>query len=54
MFAKFWSEDLKGTGHLEGMSMDGRVILKYMLRKYDEGVWAGLAWFQIRTSVGYL
>jgi len=30
--------------HLEGLSVDGRIILKSILSKCDEGAWTGLIW----------
>jgi hypothetical protein len=33
MFAKFWSENVKGRDNLENLDADGRIILKWILRK---------------------
>ena len=30
MHVNFWSEDLKGRGHLEDLDIDGRGILKWL------------------------
>jgi hypothetical protein len=30
--------------HLEGLSVNGRIILKCILSKWDEGEWTGLRW----------
>jgi hypothetical protein len=27
--------------------MDGRIILRWIFRKWDVGVWAGLGWLRI-------
>jgi hypothetical protein len=32
----------------------GKIILKWMLEKYDGAVWTGLVWFRILTSGGLL
>jgi hypothetical protein len=33
---------------------DGRIILRWIFRKWDVGVWIGLSWLRIETSGGYL
>jgi hypothetical protein len=30
---KFWSENLTGRGHLKDTSIDGRIIIKWILEK---------------------
>jgi hypothetical protein len=37
----FWFESLKGRGHSEELGVDGRIILKWILRKYGGRVWGG-------------
>jgi hypothetical protein len=32
--------------------MDGRIILKWILKKYDEKVWTGFIWLWTGTSGG--
>jgi hypothetical protein len=34
---KFWSENLKGRAHWEGVIVDGKIILEWIL-----GKWCGL------------
>jgi hypothetical protein len=34
--------------------VDERVILKWILRKWDVGVWSGLIWLRIGTGGGYV
>jgi hypothetical protein len=44
MCAKFWLESLKGKYHSEGQGVYVRIILKWILVKYDWGVdWINLA-----------
>jgi hypothetical protein len=38
MYAVFWLENLKGRGHWEDLSVDGKIILEWMLGKWCEGV----------------
>jgi len=33
MHTKFWSENLKGKNHLEDLDVEGRIILKCVIRK---------------------
>jgi len=40
----FWCRDLSERGHLEGLGVDGRTILKLIFKKYDRGMdWIDLA-----------
>jgi len=34
--------------------VDGRIILRWVSRKWDVGVWIGLSWLGIGTGDGYL
>jgi hypothetical protein len=38
----------------EDLSIDGRIILESILKKYDGRVWAGLIWLRIVTIGGLL
>ena len=40
VYAGFWLGDLRESDHLEDPGIDGRIILRWMFRKLDEGVWA--------------
>jgi hypothetical protein len=50
MHKKFWTENLKGRGHVEGLDIDGRIILRWLLRKLGGKVWTGFMWIRIETS----
>jgi hypothetical protein len=32
--------------------VDGRIILRWIFRKWDVGVWTGLGWLRIQTGGG--
>jgi hypothetical protein len=34
--------------------IDGRIILRWIFRKWDVGVWTGLSWLRIGTVGGHL
>ena len=36
------------------LGVDGKVILKCMLRKYDVRLWTGFGWVSVRISAGML
>jgi len=36
--------------HLENPGIDGRIILKEIFSKWDEGAWIGLIWLRIRRG----
>jgi hypothetical protein len=33
--------------------VDGRIILRWIFRKWDVGVWVGFGWFGIETGGGH-
>jgi len=46
--------NLRETHHLEDPGVDGRIILGWIIRKWDVGVWTGSNWLKIGTGGGYL
>jgi hypothetical protein len=53
MYRERW-ENLKERDHLVDPSVDGRIILRWFIRKWDAGVWNGLSWLRIETGSGHL
>jgi len=40
--------------HLGDPGVDGRIILRWIFRKWDVGVWTGSIWLRIGTGGGHL
>jgi hypothetical protein len=47
----FWWRDLRECDHLGDPGVDGRIILKWVFKKWD-GAWTGLIWLRIGTGGG--
>ena len=41
-------------GHLEYPAVDGKIILRWIVRNWDVGVWTGSRWHKIGTGGGHL
>jgi hypothetical protein len=50
----FWWGNLRERGHLENLGIDGRIILKWIFRRWDVGAWTGLIWLRTGTGGGLL
>jgi hypothetical protein len=50
MHTNYWLESLKGRDHLDDLGIDGSVILKLVLGKEGEKLWAGFIWVRIGTN----
>ena len=46
--------DLRERNHFEDPGVDGRIILRWIFRKWDVGVWTGSSWLRKGTSGGHL
>ena len=44
----------KGRDKLEDPGVDGRIILRWILSKWDVRTWTGLIWLWIGTGSGHL
>jgi hypothetical protein len=50
----FWWGNVSERKHLECPRVNGRMILKWIFRKWDVGVWTGSIWLRIATGGGHL
>jgi hypothetical protein len=51
----FGGGDLRERDHLEGLGIDGGIILKGVFKKWEGGgAWSGLIWLRIWTGDGRL
>jgi len=49
-----WWGNLRERDHLKDRNVAGKVILIWIFRKWDVGVWTGSSWFRIGTGGGHL
>jgi hypothetical protein len=50
----FWWGNVKEKDHLGDLGVDGRIILIWIFRERDVGVWTGMLWLWIGTGDGLL
>ena len=48
------SRRLRERDHLGDPGVDGRIILRWIFRKWDVGVWTASSWLRIGTGGGQL
>ena len=51
---RFWWGNVRERDHLEDLGVDGRIIVKWIFKKWDGDAWAGLLWLRIGTGGGFL
>jgi len=49
-----WLGNLRERDHLVDAGVDGRIILKWIFREWDVGVWIGSSWLRTGTGGGHL
>ena len=47
VYTGFWWGSMRERDHLGDPDVDGRIILRWMFRKWDVGAWTGLIWLRI-------
>jgi len=50
LYTGFWWGNLRERDHLEDQGLDGRIILRWIFRKWD-GAWTDLFWLRTGTLV---
>jgi hypothetical protein len=50
----FWWGNLRERHHLGDADLDGRIILRWIFRKWEVGEWTGSTWLRIGTGGGCL
>jgi hypothetical protein len=54
MHTEVWLESLKGRDNMEGLGIDERILLEWILVKWGGKVWTGFIWIRIGTAGGLL
>jgi hypothetical protein len=54
VYTGFWWGSLRERDHLGDPGVDGRIILRWICRKWDVGVWVGSGRFRIGTGGGHM
>jgi hypothetical protein len=49
-----WWGKLRERDHLEDPSVNGRLVIKWILRLWDVGAWSGSSWLSVETGGGHL
>jgi hypothetical protein len=52
VYIGFWWENLRERDHLEEPGIKGRIIFRWIFRKWDVRAWTGLMWLRIGHVVG--
>jgi len=45
-----FTQYLRDRDHFEDPGIDGKIILRWIFRKWDVGVWTGSCWHRIETG----
>jgi hypothetical protein len=50
---RFWWEELRRRDYVDDRRTDGRIILKWLFKKWDAETWTGLIWLRIGKGGGH-
>jgi hypothetical protein len=51
---RFWLGDVRKRACFEDIGVDGKIILKWIVQKWNEELWTGLIWLRIGKGGGSL
>jgi len=54
VYALLWWGNLRERDHLEHTGVDGRIILRWISRKWDVEAWTKSIWLRVGTDNGLL
>jgi len=54
VYTGFCWGNLREQDHLEDPGVVGRIILRWIFRKWNVGAWTGFIWLRIGTGGGHL
>jgi len=54
VYTSVWWGNLRDRDHLEDRGVGGRIILRWIFKKWDVGLWTGSILFRIGTGDGHL
>jgi hypothetical protein len=46
----FWWGNLREMDRLGDRGIQGRIVIRWIFRKWDVGIWTGLSWLRIETG----
>jgi hypothetical protein len=53
-YTVFWWGNISERDHLEEPGVDGRIVERWIFRKWDVGIWTGSVCLRIGTGGGHL
>jgi hypothetical protein len=54
VYSGIWWGNQRDRDYLEDPGIIGKIILRWIFRKWDMGMWTGSSWFRIGTGGGHL